>query len=358
MLNRYLLALLVVFTAGCNLTVINEGGGIVTSVSGSIDCGEECSASYDTTATETLEATPDSGFTFVGWEGACTGTAACQVTIGQYTGNKKVTAKFARENDATVALGKDHYCAIMDGMPYCWGYSGGGATSVPPDHLADAKEIAAGLHLSCSLNIESAKCWGVGTDLTSYPELFNPHGLSSSHIHVCVLDDVGVKCWGGGNYHGENDVPPLTDPVEVAAGRLFTCALDSIGVQCWGSELHGITEIPELVNPRGLSAGGHACVLADNGPKCWGFNASGQTDVPALNSPSIIAAGSYHSCALDDDGVKCWGNNNYGQIDVPALQDPYQLFVGGDSSCALDSTGLVCWGGSSYGPIEVPEFLK
>ncbi|MBY0453849.1 MAG: trypsin-like serine protease [Burkholderiaceae bacterium] len=57
-----------------------------------IDCGSTCSATVDLQTTITLKATATSGSTFVGWGGACTGTAStCTVTMGA---SKSVTASF------------------------------------------------------------------------------------------------------------------------------------------------------------------------------------------------------------------------------------------------------------------------
>ncbi len=58
-----------------------NGSGTVTSEPGKIDCG----------TVVTLTATPDSGSTFEGWSGACTGTGTCVVTMD---GDKAVTATF------------------------------------------------------------------------------------------------------------------------------------------------------------------------------------------------------------------------------------------------------------------------
>jgi uncharacterized repeat protein (TIGR02543 family) len=64
------------------LTVTAGNGGAVSQSSGYFPAG----------ATVTLTATPSAGFVFSGWQGACTGTGSCQVTM---TEPLSVTAQFS-----------------------------------------------------------------------------------------------------------------------------------------------------------------------------------------------------------------------------------------------------------------------
>lgn len=80
--------------AGCNLTVTKTEGGKVSSESGAIDCGEICGISSNSKRTEILTANAETGFVFKGWEGACTGTETCTVSISNTSGNKTVHAVF------------------------------------------------------------------------------------------------------------------------------------------------------------------------------------------------------------------------------------------------------------------------
>ncbi len=76
------------------LTVTTSGSGTVTSAPAGIDCGRDCREAYPSGKTVTLTATPDSGWKFAGWSGACSGTGTCQVTMDQ---DRAVTATFNRE---------------------------------------------------------------------------------------------------------------------------------------------------------------------------------------------------------------------------------------------------------------------
>jgi Bacterial Ig domain/RTX calcium-binding nonapeptide repeat (4 copies)/Divergent InlB B-repeat domain len=71
------------------LTVTRVGNARITSSPAGIDCGDICSAEFELGTIVTLTATPDPGWTFSGWAGACHGRAGCVVTVD---GGKSVTA--------------------------------------------------------------------------------------------------------------------------------------------------------------------------------------------------------------------------------------------------------------------------
>lgn len=68
------------------------GAGTVSSSPGGINCGTACAASFNEHTSVTLTATAASGSTFVGWEGACSGTTSpCVVPMNAA---ETVTATF------------------------------------------------------------------------------------------------------------------------------------------------------------------------------------------------------------------------------------------------------------------------
>ncbi|HYD42592.1 MAG TPA: glycosyl hydrolase family 8 [Anaeromyxobacter sp.] len=76
------------------LTVTRSGSGSVTSTPAGVSCGTTCSASFAAGTVVTLTATPASGSSFSGWSGACSGTAACVVTM---SGARSVAATFSTQ---------------------------------------------------------------------------------------------------------------------------------------------------------------------------------------------------------------------------------------------------------------------
>jgi len=57
------------------------GSGTVASSPAGITCGPTCSAPFNSNTVVTLNHSADSGSTFAGWGGACTGTGTCLVTM-------------------------------------------------------------------------------------------------------------------------------------------------------------------------------------------------------------------------------------------------------------------------------------
>jgi len=78
-----------------------NGSGRVTSDPSGIDCGSDCSERYYSGTTVTLTATADSGSTFAGWSGDCSGTSnTCTLTMNS---DKSVTATFNVANQPPTA---------------------------------------------------------------------------------------------------------------------------------------------------------------------------------------------------------------------------------------------------------------
>jgi hypothetical protein len=76
------------------------GDGLVTGMP-QINCPPSCSETVDYGTTVALTATASSGSRFVGWGGACTGSAACSVNVDA---DKTVNANFALVQRLTVEL--------------------------------------------------------------------------------------------------------------------------------------------------------------------------------------------------------------------------------------------------------------
>jgi hypothetical protein len=76
------------------VTATGSGTGRVTSEPAGIDCGTGCAAVFDQGTVVTLHATADPGSSFASWSGGgCTGSGACDVTLGE---SSQVQAQFDR----------------------------------------------------------------------------------------------------------------------------------------------------------------------------------------------------------------------------------------------------------------------
>ncbi len=85
-------------TFNLNVTKSGTGAGVVTSTPAGINCGTDCTEAYASGSVVTLSAQPAAGSTFAGWSGACTGAAACAVTMDAA---KSVGAAFSASTTAT-----------------------------------------------------------------------------------------------------------------------------------------------------------------------------------------------------------------------------------------------------------------
>ena len=72
---------------GALLTVLKAGAGLgtVTSDPQGINCGSDCSEVFLEGTVVTLTAVSETGSTFEGWSGACTGTGTCTITMNTDT---------------------------------------------------------------------------------------------------------------------------------------------------------------------------------------------------------------------------------------------------------------------------------
>jgi uncharacterized repeat protein (TIGR02543 family) len=77
-----------------NVTISGSGTVKATGAPGGIDCGADCTESYNTGTVVGLTAFPDTGFVFNGWTGVDPGTESIPFTTVTMDSNKTVTASF------------------------------------------------------------------------------------------------------------------------------------------------------------------------------------------------------------------------------------------------------------------------
>ena len=90
--------------ATATLVVVTAGAGTVASAPAGISCPADCAQTVPLGTPVGLTPTAASGWTFAGWAGACTGKAACTVTVA---GPTFVKATFAASGQPALRLGGD-----------------------------------------------------------------------------------------------------------------------------------------------------------------------------------------------------------------------------------------------------------
>lgn len=92
------------------LTAVKRGTGSGVITGARINCGSDCTESYASITSVTLNAVATTGSTFAGWSEACSGTGVCTVKVD---GAKTVMANFTGGEMATAVefyhAGKEHY---------------------------------------------------------------------------------------------------------------------------------------------------------------------------------------------------------------------------------------------------------
>ena len=202
--------------AGCKIKITVPEGGNVTTESGSYDCrsGQVCTIDvYDIFFDETFIAVPDSGSKFLSWRKKHRGLCG---------GNNKPCHLFT-----TGFLGNDALMAILesDTVFYLTPVFEAEELDFDADGIADKNDpypygvLAVGGRQACAITTSGVRCWGtsfVGLMDRVDPQskvpkfLSNPSQVSASISKVCVLDDLGVWCWGTYDWVPLMLVPGLT----------------------------------------------------------------------------------------------------------------------------------------------------
>jgi hypothetical protein len=93
-------------------TKFGTGQGSLISSPAGINCGSDCSESYESGTIVSLTASPASGSIFAGWAGACSGTGPCVITMNS---NISVSANFV--NPSFVPTLAPIYYLLRENMP-------------------------------------------------------------------------------------------------------------------------------------------------------------------------------------------------------------------------------------------------
>lgn len=154
-----------------------------------------------------------------------------------------------------VALGEAATCAVVKGIPLCWGAMPGD----PPTRLAKPTPIA-------------------GVDRVVE--------LGMGYAASCARrDDGSVVCWGKRRTPGVHVVALGGKARSISIGNYGAAAIleDGSVMQWWIEQDEAPTKLDGLRDPAKLScSGSHCCALGKTGDvSCWGGNQNGQLGDPA-----------------------------------------------------------------------------
>ena len=256
---------------GLVVSKTGSGSGTVTSTPAGINCGSECSESYNHGSSVTMSASADAGSNFSGWSGACSGTGTCQVTMDQA---RSVTASFSlNDSDSDGIPNSSDNCpdtsnpgqadadgdgigdacdsdrdgdGVPNGTDNCSDVSNPGQADADNDGLGDA----------CDPEFGSSTCVKSGTELAIHIAAGDTvsAGRSGSSFKVTGRDIEDPNC--GGATVNNIDSVNVTGTVQNETLRLDL----SEGQFARGATIEsaGTSEIEFTVN---LSAGSDAVVI-------------------------------------------------------------------------------------------------
>jgi uncharacterized delta-60 repeat protein len=249
------------------LTISKSGTGTVRSQIAGIDCGSDCSESYNSGTVVTLTAAPDAGSYFAGWSGDCVSQAlTCKVTMDAA---KTVTANFTTTAPTVTTWAKT--------------YGGTGEDINSAIHqTSDGGYIAAGSTVSfgtgdddfwvLKLNSDGSIAWqktygGIGAEIvmsiqatsdsgyivTGYTNSFGAGGYD---LLVLKLTSDGSIAWqktyGGSAFDSSSSIQQTSDGGYIVAGGtdafgadggdFLVLKLDSDGSIAWQKTYGGLGE--------------------------------------------------------------------------------------------------------------------
>jgi hypothetical protein len=313
------------------LSVTVSGKGTVTDGSGRIACSAAvwtaCEASLAAGTPETLTATPAAGQTFVGWDGDCSGTGTCVLTMDM---PHAVTARFVvTQVPLDVTLAGTGSGTVVGGPIDCGG--GGASCSANLDvgtmvtltaTAAGNTNVFAGWTGACSG--KQPTCTVTLTEAKNVTATFAANTLT-----VQVTGYGGLT--GGGLTVGRNQTQ-VTAPQPLGTPITVTAQFVPNWFVAWGADCSSLNVTSACFSGPGV----FTCTLTLDGPK----TAAGQffddgPGTPSDMNPNCSAFNASNTGA-------CWGADG---------TSPYDLdgdgFIGCDEPCGAytDRCGAASSGG-------------
>ena len=181
------------------LNMAGTGSGTITPSPVGISCGTDCYAYVSGTVVQ-LTASSNTGSTFVGWSGACTGTGSCNVTMSS---NQTVAATFNQTSNLTLSVtgsGSGTVTPSPTGTSCgtnCHAYASG--TVVHVTESANAGSTFAGWGGACS---GTGSCSVTMNSSLSATATFNLTGSGGNQVWILDFGPDPVVGWTGGTSAG------------------------------------------------------------------------------------------------------------------------------------------------------------
>ena len=288
------------------------GSGAVVSDPAGIDCGADCTHTYEPGTSVTLTATATSGGTFAGWSGACSGTDTCTVVMDA---DRAVTATFDAAPPppkATLSVSKggtgsgtvvSNPAGIDCGADCTQAYDQG--TSVTLTATATSGGTFAGWSGACS---GTGTCTVVMDADKSVTATFSPAATSTSPTgeaaarkpigYWLVASDGGIFAFGDAVFKGSTGAITLNRPIvgmaPTPSGNGYWLVASDGGIFAFGDAVFkGSTGAITLNRPIvGMaptpSGNGYWLVASDGGIFAFGDAVfKGSTGAITLNRPIV-----------------------------------------------------------------------
>ncbi len=355
-------------TSQVTLRVTTSGNGLVRGAGP--DCRSTCSAQYPAGSQVHLVAVPDSGATFSGWAGACSGTATCDVTLDA---DADVSAAFPPAGPPPPS-GQHRLTVVVQGK--------GRVTSAPAGIDCDSTTCSANFADGTSITLTavapsggSFSGWGGGCtgpagcaltlsqDQTVYATFSAPPPPPPAQVHLVASVTGPGTVAGGGLDCGEST---FTCDVMVARGSTVTLAAMAAGgtrFGGWGGACSGMTSTCQLTLTSDTKVtadfesevlvlapndGTNVAVIAINSTHLfwqrWTSGSSGIWAVPKDGGEAVKVVGGSASSIVADDSYLYWTDqyNLYstpvGGGEVAQLASAYPI-----GKLALDEQGALYW---------------
>ena len=182
---------------------VNKGGtgsGTVSSNPLGINCGSTCSALFDKNTSVILTSTANTGSTFMGWSGVCSGTGTCTVTMNAA---KTVTANFEQTQQIFADVPLDHWAASWIVRLYQAGITSGCGTN-PLIYCPEQSVTRAQMAIFLERGIRGPAYIPTAATGTVFTDVPSSH-WAAAWIEKLAADGITTGC-GGGNYCPDNNV--------------------------------------------------------------------------------------------------------------------------------------------------------